>query len=1054
MDVDGTFAAPDGEEFETRSGFEDYLLENGFLEFSMKVGELLIKRPGDINGEVFSLGNLENCEVVLVDYMDQITVENLVNCKVFIGAVRGSCFIRNCVGCTFTVACNQFRVLTSSDCTFFIHVSTDPVIERSRDLFFGKYNAERSSLLLKELFSKAGIDITDEGHWKAVFDFSHDDDEPTSYKLVTDNQPLVDVKTAGLSPLGLCKLRGIFWRFDADRDGALNFEEMNAYQMAIGSPDICTSAKEFCEMFEETDIEVDENGCINFANFVKLYTVQGEDDLHADFDKLGLDKAHVDKFSISPYFEDDDDSYAGDSGFEDDDEGDDVNSFDISACTTLLCVGARNRGVNLLKWFANYDPEKRASVPRATFETAFSALLLGLCAGSSEEFILNVERILDPPNLYKLCDMLADRKDPGRVRYYPLVLKSKSVPPKASVLNASFASGTGKELKEAGIPVHEYLSQVLQDNPGESFESIRLAVQAWKWSESGRLPTQVGGAWTSNGTFISLRNLRFALRAALGVDFSSDKLQLFAAMLEAEVESDLETRTRTRAEEDKRVEEEGERKTITVASFMRWVGSQRLAKSISRDKWLSEKNIKTRKMKASRWEHLQRALNGDLVALEWFCTANKDVLEAMLMEKQIIPEYAIKGEAKGRAHDFLNSPEGLSMIRKRAIHLVNRALSGVNSPSSGKLSSTAGSVLKQMEAAKAALITECTKHELEKLENGSQARVELLLQYSKERHQGTANSSFEDWVKERDVARKRKRKATRSWERSKKAGTVSVKRVALASDLANKVRELVHRTYKQQKDDGSGMMVCRSSRYAGLDPDHVISAFLKKKTDEELSKSPKSVEDFYKQAASLTAGEILVSQEEFAEHFQGILLSLTADPKSCEDALALLDPVAASQQKLTEYLMTKKGKARLDEMVAKSSKFEARECLRLEFEEKILEQAGFQTIEKDEEKTEIVKSAQESRRRKADADFRKWQKRKSLAARKAKMAKKKKEEEEKKAEAQRKRASVKEYKKWRKAAKKNKYYTYTRSEGGETKRTLKARIPSPAPGDRPDWVFE
>ena len=45
---------------------QDYIFRN-------RKNELLIKSPGQINGIDFYLANLEDCEVFLFDWMDQVT---------------------------------------------------------------------------------------------------------------------------------------------------------------------------------------------------------------------------------------------------------------------------------------------------------------------------------------------------------------------------------------------------------------------------------------------------------------------------------------------------------------------------------------------------------------------------------------------------------------------------------------------------------------------------------------------------------------------------------------------------------------------------------------------------------------------------------------------------------------------------------------------------------------------------------------------------------------------------------------------------------------------
>ena len=103
-------------------------------KFLNRTGETLRRDPGEIAGQAFELGELTDCEVLLLDNCDQVVVENLRGCKVFIGPSSGSVFLRKCTGCTFTIACKQLRTRDCADCTISLFVVGDPVIETSKDM--------------------------------------------------------------------------------------------------------------------------------------------------------------------------------------------------------------------------------------------------------------------------------------------------------------------------------------------------------------------------------------------------------------------------------------------------------------------------------------------------------------------------------------------------------------------------------------------------------------------------------------------------------------------------------------------------------------------------------------------------------------------------------------------------------------------------------------------------------------------------------------------------------------------------------------------------------
>jgi protein XRP2 len=72
--------------------------------FKDKANEVLIKRPGDLNGLDFMIKDLEGCTVVILDHTAQVTVDRCNNCKFYIGPIKASIFFRNCDGCEITVA--------------------------------------------------------------------------------------------------------------------------------------------------------------------------------------------------------------------------------------------------------------------------------------------------------------------------------------------------------------------------------------------------------------------------------------------------------------------------------------------------------------------------------------------------------------------------------------------------------------------------------------------------------------------------------------------------------------------------------------------------------------------------------------------------------------------------------------------------------------------------------------------------------------------------------------------------------------------------------------
>ena len=64
----------------------DFLIEN-------KDDLVLVKSPGEINGNQFIIRNCTNCHIFLLDHINTITVDDCKNCKIVIGPTKVSRFI-------------------------------------------------------------------------------------------------------------------------------------------------------------------------------------------------------------------------------------------------------------------------------------------------------------------------------------------------------------------------------------------------------------------------------------------------------------------------------------------------------------------------------------------------------------------------------------------------------------------------------------------------------------------------------------------------------------------------------------------------------------------------------------------------------------------------------------------------------------------------------------------------------------------------------------------------------------------------------------------------
>ena len=129
--------------------------------------EPLIKKPGDIDGQGFDIGDCNNSTLIVMDNCEQVQIDECHNCRIFIGASASSIFIRNCSNCTFYLCCRQLRLRDVVDSKFYVHSMSEVHIEDTTRVLFAPFNGgypEHSQHL-----KNAGIDVA-QNLWYDVFD--------------------------------------------------------------------------------------------------------------------------------------------------------------------------------------------------------------------------------------------------------------------------------------------------------------------------------------------------------------------------------------------------------------------------------------------------------------------------------------------------------------------------------------------------------------------------------------------------------------------------------------------------------------------------------------------------------------------------------------------------------------------------------------------------------------------------------------------------------------------------------------------------------------------
>lgn len=238
--------------------------------FEKKKGETLIKNPGQINGIDFTIWNLTDCEVYLMDHSAQVFVDDCKNCTIHIGPVESSIFVRDCENIKISCAGAQVRVSDSKNVDCFIYCQSDPVVEKSSNIRFGPYNFAYP--LQGEHFIKAKLDIGND-HWSQIYDFDDPSGKNPCWSIISPDQypgqvsKSVDGQPEPENPVPVNVAYG----------GTLNEplvvgakqEGGDADQGGMMAFDIKTGAENAQNMFEQTN--PDENAFDNnFAGEVKL----------------------------------------------------------------------------------------------------------------------------------------------------------------------------------------------------------------------------------------------------------------------------------------------------------------------------------------------------------------------------------------------------------------------------------------------------------------------------------------------------------------------------------------------------------------------------------------------------------------------------------------------------------------------------------------------------------------------------------------------------------------------------------------------------------------
>jgi hypothetical protein len=180
------FKTPDGKEFAKKSEWRDYMVAT-FYSFKDKTDEAepLIKAPGAVEGQMFTISNCSGTTMALCDHSEQVHVDNLKNCRVMIGACGSSIFIRNCEDCVIYCCSQQLRLRDCIRCKFYVFSMAEVHIEMSSKVEFGPFRGGYPEH--KNNLKTANLD-TSSNLWYDIYDHNDSLKTKENWSLIDPSQ--------------------------------------------------------------------------------------------------------------------------------------------------------------------------------------------------------------------------------------------------------------------------------------------------------------------------------------------------------------------------------------------------------------------------------------------------------------------------------------------------------------------------------------------------------------------------------------------------------------------------------------------------------------------------------------------------------------------------------------------------------------------------------------------------------------------------------------------------------------------------------------------------
>jgi len=187
---------------------EDNPLDPKDFECKKLRGETIVRAPGQLKSQAFTIDECKRCEFFLFDNSAAVTIDDCCDCTFYIGPCESSVFIRDCKRCRLVVACRQFRTRQCSDLHVMLFCAAgQPIIETSTNIAFASFNLSYKSLPAQ--FKAANMSVWDT-EWSNVYDFTKHggsgeakEDDKSNWSFLPPTTRAVDL--LGKHPHEVCK---------------------------------------------------------------------------------------------------------------------------------------------------------------------------------------------------------------------------------------------------------------------------------------------------------------------------------------------------------------------------------------------------------------------------------------------------------------------------------------------------------------------------------------------------------------------------------------------------------------------------------------------------------------------------------------------------------------------------------------------------------------------------------------------------------------------------------------------------------------------------------